>query len=216
MSNDRPISVLVVDDHTIFRQGVIHFLSETEGIEVIGEASSIRESKRLIQQAQPDVILLDISLGEEDGVAAIPELLAKHPEGRILMLSMHFEKELVDQAFAHGAQGFVLKNDAFEDLIYAMKSVYAGGRYVSPRLLAEETPEAFFGQSQSHGPRITPREKEVLLLVAEGNTAAEIAEQRFISRKTVETHRARMATKYGLRTALDCLRHAIRAGWIDP
>ncbi|RPI24614.1 MAG: DNA-binding response regulator [Acidobacteria bacterium] len=205
------ITVLVVDDHTIFRQGIVSLLNTTEGVEAVAEAGSGSAAVALAKDLKPQVILMDVSMPDMDGIEAARRIRAAGVHTRVILLTMHRGPELLELAADSGIRGFLLKNDAFSDLLYAIKAVVRGERFVSSSLA--ETPGERPVARVSASP-LTPREAEIVALIADGLTSKEIAEKLVISVKTVETHRANVMEKLGVKNVPELVRYAIRAGVI--
>ena len=207
------IRVLIADDHTIFRQGLAQMLSSVSEFGLASQASDGREALQLIAQIKPDVAVLDVSMPALSGLAVTQEVLRQGLPTRIILLTMHGEPEAVSRAMRAGASGYVLKDNAFEDLVYAIKSVAAGGTFVSPSVAA-----SLLKPVEERSPQdvpLTRREREVLKLIASGLTNRQIAEKLFISVKTVETHRARILQSLDLHKTADLVRYAIEKGLLD-
>ena len=202
--------ILVVDDHTIFRECIVGQIETKEGYEVVAETGSGLTAVRLAEELKPDVIIMDISLPDIDGIEAVKRLREKGGRGKIILLSMYRYPEILDYLKDMGVDGYLLKNDAFEDLLHAIKAVSEGRSYVSPSLFTDETPSPKsppFALSS-----LTKREREIVSLIVEGLTTKEIADRLTISVKTVETHRARIMEKTGARNVVELVRYAIKAG----
>jgi DNA-binding NarL/FixJ family response regulator len=217
------IRVLLADDHDILRQGLKLLLAAQPDIEVIGEA---RTGKEAIEQAgalQPDIIVMDISMAEMDGMEACQHIRTQHPDIQVLMLTMHESEEYFLQSLRMGAAGYIVKKAAPADLCMAVRTTAHGGAFLYPGLaralirayLAPQTP-ANPSSAALNTPLdvLTPREREVLVLVAEGRTNQEIANQLVISIKTVQAHRANMMEKLGLQDITQLVRFAIAHGLI--
>jgi len=206
------ITVLVVDDHTIFRQGIVSLLNGTEGVEAVAEAGSGSAAVSLAKDLKPQVILMDVSMPDMDGIEAARRIRAAGVDARVILLTVHRVPELLELASDSGIRGFLLKNDAFSDVLYAIKAVLRGERFVSSSLT--ETPGERQAAPVSASP-LTNREAEIVALIAEGLTSKEIAERLVISVKTVETHRANVMEKLGVKNVPELVRYAIRAGIIQ-
>ncbi|MEM1178358.1 MAG: response regulator transcription factor [Acidobacteriota bacterium] len=214
-----PVRVLLADDHALFRQSLRAVLDAEPDLEVVGDADTEGAVVPQVESLRPDVVLLDVSLGEGDGLRVAAAVRAAHPEVRILMLSMHNQPHLAEQALDRGADGYALKEDTIDDLVYAIRSVLRGGRYLSPTLLraqarATPSPEPRL-RGESRRDELTGRQREILLLVAAGKTNRDVAAELGLSPKTVENHRANIARQYGLTRAVDYVRYAIRKGWME-
>lgn len=209
------IRVLIADDHTIFRQGLAQLLGSVEDFDLISQASDGREALRLMTEARPDVAILDMSMPGLSGLEVTKEALRRRLPARIILLTMHSEQEAVSNAMRAGVAGYVLKDNAFEDLAYAIKAVAAGGTFISPSVTAPVLMSAGEQHSAPDLP-LTRREREVLKLIASGLTNRRIAEKLFISVKTVETHRARILKALDSHNTADLVRYAVEKGLLDP
>jgi len=204
------ITVLLVDDHALVRRGFRRMIEDDPEITVVGEASDGKQGVDLAQQLKPRVIVMDFAMPEMDGVQATREILRHLPKTAILILSMYSEENYVRNAFDAGALGYILKNAMDVDLPAAIKHVAAGKRVLDPGLLsAEREPDDMFD-------KLTPREKQVLQLVAEGNSNKEIAALLNISSNTVAVHRANLISTLGVHRTADLVVYAIRKGLVTP
>jgi DNA-binding NarL/FixJ family response regulator len=211
--------ILVVDDHAIVRQGLAMLLASEPEFEICGEAGTIAEAETEMARTQPDMLIVDITLKEENGLELIPRALERNPDLKTLVLSMHEESDYVEQALRAGAQGYVMKENADEVIVDAMKTVAAGQIYVSP-----ETASSMMRAHVGAGPGVekagsegvdslTEREKEVFRLIGEGLTTKAIAEGLGLSARTVEVHRAHIKKKLGCDSAAQVFREAVR--WVE-
>ena len=212
------IKVLVVDDHTIVREGICALLGLSPEIEVVGEACNGQEALELLEKIKPDIILMDIAMPVMDGLEATRKILQRFPDARILALTQYHDREYVLQIIEAGARGFISKTVASSDLVSGIRSVYHGDSFLSPAV-AKYLVEDF--QRESAGKKrldpyeqLTEREKEVLKLLAEGHTTQEIAEMLVISPKTVEGHKTRLMTKLDLHNRVELVKYALRKGII--
>jgi len=202
------ISVLLVDDHALVRKGFRRMIEDDPDIRVVGEASSGLEAVQLCQQLKPQVIVMDMAMPEMDGVQATREILKRMPKTAILMLSMYAQENYVRNAFDAGALGYILKNANDIDLASAIKDVAAGKRVLDPGLVtAEREPEDTFD-------RLTQREKQILQLIAEGNSNKEIAALLGLSVNTVAVHRANLMDALGMHRTAELVVYAIRKGLV--
>ncbi|WP_322821101.1 response regulator transcription factor [Chloroflexus sp.] len=210
-------SILLVDDHAVLRAGLRLLLDGQPDLRVIGEAEDVRTAVAQATILQPDLILLDLSLTGSSGLAAIPALHTVAPHSRILVLTMHDDEGYVRQALAAGANGYVLKRAADAELIAAIRAVLRGELYIHPAL-TRQLLENLLPQTPALNPweSLSEREREVLLLVARGYTAAEIAEQLSLSPKTVETYRTRGMEKLGLRSCAALVQYALNHNLLTP
>lgn len=215
------VKLLLCDDHAVVRSGLRMLLDGRHGIEVVGEASEGAEAIRLALETKPDVVLMDISMPHGmDGLTATTALKQRLPETNILILTMHDDDEYLFRAIQIGASGYILKNAPHEELVSAIRSVAAGDAYLSPaatkRLMSEymnrlksgaEPPDAYDTLSE--------REKEILGWIVKGYSNKEIADHLVISVKTVETHKANLMEKLGLRTRPELIKFALKKGLLN-
>jgi DNA-binding NarL/FixJ family response regulator len=200
------ITVLLVDDHALVRKGFRRMIEDDPEISVVGEAGSGLEAVQLTQQLQPRVVVMDMAMPEMDGVQATREILKRMPKTAILILSMFSQENYVRNAFDAGALGYILKNADDIDLASAVKEVAGGKRVLDPGLLtAEREPDDLFG-------RLTQREKQILQLIAEGNSNKEIAALLGLSVNTVAVHRANLMDALGMHRTAELVVYAIRKG----
>jgi len=208
--------VLIVDDHAVVRAGLRHLVDAETDLETVGQAGSVAEAVAQSGAIRPDVILLDVVMPEQSGIAGIPALMDAHPGARILILSMEDNPGYVRQALAAGASGYVLKEAVDTEVVRAIREVAKGGRYLQPDLGMRlvETQRAARRDAKS-GP-LSAREREVLRLIALGHTNPEIAGKLIISVRTAETHRANIMQKLGLTSRAEIVHYAIAEGMLDP
>lgn len=221
-----PARVLLVDDHLLVRAGLRTLLEQMPGTEVVGEASNGREALDLIKANPPDVVLMDITMAEMNGLVATAQITHDFPAVHILMLSMHATKEYVTQALQAGASGYLLKDAAPTELELAIRSVMRGEKYLSPavstHVIADYLQRASGGASSrsetetSSSTPLTLRQREILQLIAEGNTTKEIAAKLTLSVKTVETHRTQLMERLDIHDIAGLVRYAIRIGLVTP
>ena len=209
-----PLQVLLADDHQIVRDGMKVFL-EREGYKVNAEARNGQEAVRLAVKLQPDVVVLDISMPILNGLDAAREILHYVPGTKAILLTMHDESKYVLDGLRVGVKGFVTKTHAAEDLLQAIRKALQGVTYVSPEL-SQAVFEAIQTKTDIVPDPLTPRERQVLQLVAEGKTSKESASLLNISTKTAETHRARIMEKLDIHEVAGLVRYAIRRGLIRP
>jgi len=190
------IRVLLADDHAMVREGLGALLAATGGISIVGQVGDGREALRRVEELRPDVVIMDIAMPELNGIEAAAMIRSRCPGTRIVILSMHSSTEHIYRAFAAGATGYVLKSSAGAEVIHAVQTVQAGRRYLSPAL--QEAYESAGAARASPLDRLSAREREVLQLVVEGKSSAEIADVVHLSRKTVETYRSRIMKKLGV------------------
>jgi two-component system, NarL family, response regulator NreC len=209
------ITILLADDHPVVRLGVRTLLQAEADFELVGEADDGLAVVPLVESQQPDVLVLDLMLPNLSGLEITRQVTQRWPRTRIVILSMHANEAYVLEALRNGAAGYVLKGSNARDLVRAVREVAAGGRYLSPPL-SEHTLKAYAHKTESPTldpyETLTTREREVLHLAAAGLTSPGIAARLFISRRTVETHRANLMHKLGLETQTDLVRYALRRG----
>jgi two-component system, NarL family, response regulator NreC len=207
-------TVLLVDDHKIFRDG-LRTLIEKEGMEVVGEAENGRKTLKLAEKLMPNVIIMDVSMPDMNGIEATRKIIASFPDLKVIALSMHSDRRFVLGMLEAGASGYLLKDCAFGELASAIKQVLTGNKYLSPQI-ADVVVKGYLNKSTdsfvSGGSVLTSREREILQLIAEGLTAKEIADHVFLSVKTVETHRRNIMQKLNMRSTVDLTKYAIREG----
>lgn len=208
--------IIVADDHALFRQGLKGILQGVADLEVVGEAGDGLELLRLLKlnKWDPHLVILDISMPNLRGIEAIPEIKAVCPGVRLLIVTMHKDKEYLYQALTAGADGYFLKKDADKELFAAIDKIRRGKIYVSPHL-SEDLADYWAPHSGRPGrPVLTNRESEVLKLIAEGKSNKEIAGVLFVSVHTVERHRANIMKKLDLRKTADLVKYAIQKGYV--
>lgn len=212
------IKVLIADDHTILRQGIKALLDNQAGIEVIGEAKDGREALTLIERLLPDVILMDIAMPGLNGLEATRRIKKKFPGIKVLVLTMYTNEEYVFQILQAGANGYLVKETAFQDLISAIKAVHRDEAFMSPSIskkVINRYTQRVREANATTGDMLTTREREILQLIAEGSSSKKIAEALFISPKTVETHRTHIMDKLNIHNRTDLIKYAIRTGIVD-
>lgn len=207
------ISVLIVDDHAVVRDGLQALLARAPDLQVVGVAANGREAIERARDANPDVVVMDIAMPELDGIEATRRLREKCPQSRVLMLSMHLSSEHVVRALQAGAIGFMLKESAGEEVVEAIRSVAAGRRFLGHQI-TERLIDGFLRDGVQASPldSLSLRENEVLKLVVEGHTNAEIAGRLALSVKTVETYRARIMRKLAVKDTVELVKFAMRHG----
>jgi DNA-binding NarL/FixJ family response regulator len=211
--------VVVADDHAVVRHGVRGILDAEPDFAVVGEATNGAEAVALALRLRPHLVILDVSMPRLTGLQAAGELGRRAPEVRLLMLSMHDDEQYFFEALRAGASGYVLKSAVDRDLVEACRATLRGESFLYPdaaaALIKDRLARAANGESVSPDP-LTPRESEVLKLIAEAHTNQQIAELLVISLKTVENHRARILEKLGMRDRVELTRYAIRRGLVQP
>jgi len=209
------IRILLADDHRIMREGLRALLEGQPGLSVLAEAENGRRAVQLARELRPDVIIMDVSMPDLNGIEATRQICESVPDSRVVALSIHSDRRFVLQMFKAGANGYLLKDCAFEELTRAIRSVSDGQAYLSPGIAGVVVGEFLRGLvngEPSGAPEITAREREVLQLMAEGKTTKEIAAQLQVSVKTVETHRRQLMEKLQLGSVAELTKYAIREG----
>ena len=221
MAQDRPIRILIADDHTIVRQGLSKLLEEEVGIEVVGEAVDGRDAVTRAMDLMPDIVLMDLSMPGLHGLEATRQITKRLPKTRVLILSMHKNEAYVLQSLQAGGSGYILKDSASEEVVGAIRAVSKGDSYLSPsisRVVIEDylrvsSPGA--AGAKSLYDTLTVREREIFQLLAEGLKNQEIAERLHVSVKTVETHRAHIMEKLNLNNIAELVKYSIEIGIVQ-
>ncbi len=208
------IRVVICDDHVIFRQGLLKLLQSAEGIAIVGESGDGHEILSIIDKEKPDVAILDISIPGPTGFDIIKEIKSKGCQTKVIFLTMHNDPPTAKTAMQLNAEGYVLKDDAFEDLLYSVRAVASGGKFISPSMSDKILKITITKETENR--ILTKRECEILRLIALGLTNKRIADKLYISVKTVETHRTRIHQKLNVHTTAELVRHAIKMGLIEP
>jgi DNA-binding NarL/FixJ family response regulator len=219
MTASRPARLLLADDHVMVRRGLRLVLDAEPDLEVVAEASDGVEAIEVARRMEIDVAVLDVSMPRRTGLQAAPELIALRPALRVLMLSMHDNEQYLFEALKAGASGYVLKTAADRDLVEACRAALRGEPFLYPSAIAalvrDFLDRARGGDATPVDP-LTPRELQVLKLIAEAHTSEQIAELLGISRKTVERHRENLMGKLSMRDRVELTRYAIRRGLVEP
>jgi two-component system response regulator NreC len=215
------IRVMIVDDHAILRAGLRMLVNAQADMEVVSEAPDGEKAIQGAREAKPDVTLLDLTMPRVGGMKALQEIAQNCRETRVLVLTMHDDPAYLRSALAAGASGYLLKRAVDSELIAAIRAVHRGGVFVDPRLASVLVQDVLAKKGTKAGPTrpvniLSDRELQVLRLVARGYTSAQIARQIAVGVKTVETYRARLGEKLGLRTRSDVIRFAVRMGLLTP
>lgn len=213
------IKIVIADDHAVLREGLRLLLETQENISVVGEAVDGRQVVELVRQLNPDVVLMDISMPELNGIEATRQIKANHPAVKVVILSIHGTNEHIFRSFEAGANGYLLKESTSKEVVAAVCAAYAGHRYLSQQI-TESVVDDYLQQRQTNTFQspltlLSSREREVLQLVAEGKTSAEIAGILYISPKTVDTYRSRLMQKLDIKDIPNLVRFAIQNGLIS-
>ena len=212
-----PVRVLLADDHTLVRAGLRKLLESVPDLEVVGEASDGLALIALVAKLQPELVLMDIAMPGLNGLDATARVMKEWPATRVLILSMHQNEEYVRQALRYGAAGYLLKDAAPMELDLALKAVLRGDTYLSPAVskgVLSDYIERLRGDAET-GELLTPRQREVLQLIAEGQSTKEIARRLELSVKTVDTHRSQLMQQLNIHEVAGLVRYAIRAGLVS-
>ena len=210
--------IFLADDHRLFRLGIRKILTERSDLEIIGEASDGFELLRQLGKLTPDMVILDISMPNLRGIEATSEIKTSHTDLKVLILTMHKDIDYLQSVINAGADGYLLKEDADEALFTAIDTIRAGKSFISPSLSSEFSDslvQIIRGDRKSPEDMLTPREKSVLKLIAEGKTSKQAGELLHISARTVEHHRANAGKKLNLKSLADLLKFAIKKGYLS-
>jgi DNA-binding NarL/FixJ family response regulator len=214
-------TIIIVDDHPLVREGLKSILKPAPEYEVLGQAGNARDAIQMVKHLKPDLVLLDLSLPDKSGLELCREIQKISPPTRILIVSMHSRVDYIVKAFQAGATGYMTKESATERLLHGVAQVLNGEYFmdgsVSHRVVEKllKTPEKEMKITDAAYETLTPREQEVMVLLAEGNSAKEAAAKLFISPKTVENHRTNILNKLGLHSTLELVRYGARLGLVD-
>ena len=214
----QPIRVLLVEDHKLVRAGISALLQKNEEIDVVGEAADGEQALKIIEKQQPDVVLMDIALPGSNGLTITEEIHQRFPDVRVIILSAHINEIYVSNALQTGAAGYLLKDTEIAEVEHAIRVAARGETYLTPavsRQIVDGYMRRLDGKEEP-SLELTPRQREILQLMAQDLTTKEIAVRLFISEKTVLAHRAQMMHRIGVRDAAGLIRYAIRNGIISP
>jgi DNA-binding NarL/FixJ family response regulator len=214
------INIILVDDHQLIRMGITALLNSENDIEVIGEVTSAKEVMKKIDEQQPNVVLMDISLDDGDGILLTKEICKKHKAVKVIMLSMHVKEDFIQRSLKAGASGYVLKDSPKEELVTAIKEVAAGGKYfadeVSQLMLASYVSKAGdIAGKRKKSSGLTNREIEIIRLLSDGLNNLKIADELDISHRTVDTHRTNIMQKVKVKNVAELVKYAIKNKLIE-
>jgi len=214
-----PYRIVLADDHAMFRRGVKRIIQENANLEVVGEAADGLELLEIIKKSPPNMVIADVSMPNLRGLEATREIKMAFPEIRVIILTMHKDKEYLYHALSAGAEGYLLKEDADIELFSAINTIRQGGTYIS-RLLAPQMTDIFMerqrqraGEGKLPAELLTMREREIIKLIAEGKSSKEIAGLLYISSRTVQHHRANIMRKLNIKKTADLVKYAIQKGY---
>jgi DNA-binding NarL/FixJ family response regulator len=212
-----PYRIILADDHVMFRKGIKSILEKNKDFIVVGEAGDGLELLELLKNVTADMVILDISMPHLRGIEATEEIKMISEDVKVLILSMHKDKEYVRSAISAGAEGYLVKEDADTELFSAIEKIQQEGRYLSPLLMDELTDKLFEmnkkGRLLQEDEPLTTREREVLKLIAEGLSNKDIADRLFVSVRTIEHHRAHIMRKLNIKSTANLVKYAIRKGY---
>ncbi|HEX4646999.1 MAG TPA: response regulator transcription factor [Verrucomicrobiae bacterium] len=212
------VRILLADDHTLMRAGIRSLLEKIPGVEVVGEAADGREALALVRAQLPNLVLMDIAMSGLNGLEATARVVKEFPQVRVIILSMHANEEYVVQTLRTGASGYLLKDAATAELELAILAVARGDTYLSPAI-SKRVIDDYLGRvigEKTPLDQLTPRQREILQLIAEGKSTKEIAFLLNVSIKTVETHRLQLMDRLGIHDIPGLVRHAMRLGLVPP
>jgi DNA-binding NarL/FixJ family response regulator len=209
------VRIVIADDHKLMREGLSSLLSQQADIQVVGQATNGREAVQLAERENPDVVVMDVSMPDLNGIDATRQIISRSPRTRVIALSMHSDRQFVAEMFRAGARGYLLKDSAFEELASAITRVAKDETYIAPKISGFKLED--YTKNDERGelllmPRLSEREREVLQMMAEGKGTKEIAADLHLSAKTVETHRQHLMDKLDMYSVAELTKFAIREG----
>jgi DNA-binding NarL/FixJ family response regulator len=215
----RNLRIVVADDHPLMRRGICDLLESEPGWKVVAEASNGREAVEAMTGSKPDILVIDLAMPELNGLTATREILRALPKTEVVLLTMHNTEQVIREVLESGARGFVLKSDAGQNLVAAVKAVAAGKPFFTPNV-ADVVLKGYLRRNSKSGsrdnlPALTTRELQVMQLLAEGKANKAVANAMQISVKTVEAHRSNINRKLSIKTTSDLVRYAVRNGIVD-
>jgi len=212
-------TILLADDHALIRHGIRNLISNNPALKVVGEVGDGEELLEFLKSTQPQLLILDISMPKLTGIEAVSRVKKLYPDIKILMLTMHKNKQYFYHAMSAGADGYLMKEDSDEELLLAIKRIQDGKSYLSPFLsqdFADDVISAYRNNKSSPFETLTNREREVLNLVVEGHTSKVMANMLCLSPRTVDHHRANLLRKFDMKNSVDLVNFAVRNGFVTP
>lgn len=209
------LRLLLADDHRMFREGLRALIEKHKDIKVVGEAANGREAVRLARDLKPTVVVMDVSMPDLGGVEATRRILKRSPKVKVIALSMHSDRRFVVEMLRAGAQGYLLKDCAYDELVRAIRTVAGGRAYLSPRIagvVLEDCVRSTAPEAEAPAPALTAREREVLQLLAEGHGTKQIARRLHVSTKTIDTHRHNIMNRLDIHSVAELTKYAVREG----
>ncbi|WP_445721339.1 response regulator [Flavobacterium sp.] len=208
--------IIIADDHNMFLEGIASLLSNSDDVEIVGKASNGKEALSLLEKTKTDIIVLDISMPEMDGIEVAKYIKKKYPDLKTLILSTHSNSHMIAKLIRIGIDGYLLKNAEKDELLYAIKKIKSGSTYYSKEVTEIHNEyESNLKQNLATTTELSNREKEILILIAQQLTAAEIAEKTFISLNTVNTHKRNLLSKLNVKNTAGLVKYAIELGLLD-
>lgn len=218
-SSEKQYTILLADDHTLIRHGIRNLISNNPALKVIGEVGDGEELMEYLKTTQPELLILDISMPKLTGIEAVSRVRKLYPRIKILMLTMHKNKQYFYHAMSAGADGYLMKEDSDEELLLAIRRIQDGKSYLSPFLSQDFTDDvisAYRNNRKSPFETLTNREREVLNLVVDGHTSKVMANMLHLSPRTVDHHRANLLRKFEMKNSVDLVNFAVRNGFVTP
>ena len=216
---DNNYTILLADDHVLIRHGIKNIIKQNDKLEVVGEVSNGEELIDFLKEQVPDLLILDISMPKISGIEAVAMVKKHYPQVKVLMVTMHKNKQYFYHSMSSGADGYLMKDDSDQELLHAISKIQDGKTYISPILsddFASDVISAHRNQQSTPFRSLTKREYEVLQLVVEGYTSKDVAEKLCLSPRTVDHHRSKLLKKFNLRNSADLVNFAVRNGFVKP
>ncbi|BHH81799.1 response regulator [Desulforhopalus sp. 52FAK] len=217
LAEDKTFKVLLADDHVLIRHGIKNIIKKNVQFQVVGEVSSGKQLMSFLEESETDLIILDISMPDIGGMEAIGLVKGKYPWIKILMLTMHKNKQYFYNAMGAGADGYLMKDDSDEELLVAITKVLSGKSYISPYMtddFADDVINMYRNEKRTPFQELTKREKEILQLVVQGLTSKQMAGQLNLSQRTIDHHRSNLLRKFNRKNSVDLVNYAVRNGFV--